>query len=182
MVCQTLNKYLHHSKSRFYCQQLWNAVIYCCYCIVFVDLLGIFEFTMYLWIFLMHIEECGSQQTNGDSFTACSTEFVTVHARIDAPVATLLALFHAQCCAVVFNKPNKNAECQLILLSFKPQPTVNRHGLNQSQSLCSNANIRQKSLVLYIALVFNVIAMISHPCLAAQYLTDNVSIITGTIE
>ena len=34
------------NKTRFDHQQLWNLIIYCCYCTVFVDLLSIFEFTM----------------------------------------------------------------------------------------------------------------------------------------
>ena len=58
--CTGWNKYSHHWKltnTRFYHQQLWNAIIYYCYCMVFVDLPCIFEFTMCLWIFfvILHI-------------------------------------------------------------------------------------------------------------------------------
>ena len=75
----------HHSKvtkTRFYHQKLWNVIIYCCYCIVFVDLLYIFEFAMYLWIvfIILHVEECDSQQTGRNSLVAYSAEFITVHA------------------------------------------------------------------------------------------------------
>ena len=43
------------NKNKIYHQQLWSAVIYSCYCIIFVDLLCIFEFTLYFWILFYFI-------------------------------------------------------------------------------------------------------------------------------
>ena len=115
------NKYSRHSKltkTRFYCQQLWNAIIYCCYCIVFVDLLCIFEFTMYFWIFLLF---CIKEIAVLSEFH--STDFVSIHAyAFDAPVQFYTTLFNTQCCSVAFNKPNRIVvACQLTSLSYSQQ-------------------------------------------------------------
>ena len=128
MVCQTWNKYFtpfQVNKTRFYCQQLCNAVIYSCYCIVLVDLLCIFLiYNVFMDIFIMlHIESMMQfLASQWRFFVACSAEFVTVRALMLQFnfFAILLALFHAQHCSVAFNKPNEDALAyQLILLSFK---------------------------------------------------------------
>ena len=112
------NNYSHHSKltkTRLYCQKLWNAIIYCCYYIVFVYLLRIFEFTMYFWIFFIKKIAVLSEFH--------STDFVSIHAyAFDAPVQFYTTLFNTQRCSVEFNKPNRIVvACQLMSLSYSQQ-------------------------------------------------------------
>ena len=125
------NKYSHHSKltkTKFYHQPLWNAIIYCCYCIIFVDLLCIFEFTMYFWIFLLF---CIQKIAVLSKFH--SVEFVTIHA-LTLQFNSTPRFSMVQRCSVVFNKPNENVvACQLCCANeFKLQSTINQHGLNRS--------------------------------------------------
>ena len=108
------NKYSHHSKlikTRFYCQQLWNAIIYCCYCIVFVDLICIFGYFLF----------CIKKIAVLSKFH--STDFVSIHAyAFDAPVQFYTTLFNTQRCSVAFNKPNRIVvACQLTSLSYSQQ-------------------------------------------------------------
>ena len=97
-------------------------------------------------------------QTNEDSFVACNVKFVTVNALTLQFnfYATLLALFHVQCCSVVFNKPNEDMLAyKLILLSFKPLPTVNPHGLNRSQAFVPTQLLDKKPSIIIISLMFS---------------------------